>query len=209
LNTNLKGTYAMFKSRSPRPEAQEAAEDIFFGQIAIIWARWFLIAAGAIIALLSADDILQLAIAILTVVILMAINFATHGFYLTGQPVNKFLLFLTSFADIAVITFLVLTWNGHAGMDSQFFILYYPMLFTFALVFPRRITVLFSMLTLGVYGAACLITDPSAIFSINGLELLAIRLVTLGAMAGMGTYYYRRQRAALRSLKASPFPAFK
>ena len=37
----------------PRSLAQESAEDIFFGQIAIIWARWFLIAAGAIIALVQ------------------------------------------------------------------------------------------------------------------------------------------------------------
>jgi hypothetical protein len=198
----------MFKLRSARPEAQEAAEDIFFGQIAIIWARWFLIAAGALIALLSASNILQLAIAILTVVILMAINFATHGFYLSGRPVNKFLLFLTSFADIVIITFLILTWNGQAGLDSQFFILYYPMLFTFALVFPRRITVLFAMLTLGLYTAACVFMSPYMLASISGFELLAMRLVTLGAMAGLGTYYYRRQRAALRAITANPFPAF-
>ena len=29
-----------------RSAAQEAAEDIFFGQIVIIWARWFVIITG-------------------------------------------------------------------------------------------------------------------------------------------------------------------
>jgi hypothetical protein len=199
----------MSNLHTTRPEAQEAAEDIFFGQIAIIWARWFLIAAGAIIALLSANDMLQLAVAILTVIILMTINFATHGMYLTGKPVNKFLLFITNFTDAAIITFLVLTWNGHAGLKSEFFILYYPMLFTFALVFPRRTTVVFSVLTLGLYTAACLFIDPAMIFSVKSLVLLAMRLITLGAMGGLGTYYYRRQRAALRTITANPFPAFK
>jgi hypothetical protein len=199
----------MSNSRSSRPEAQEAAEDIFFGQIAIIWARWFLIAAGAIIALLSANDILQLAVAVLTVIILMAINFGTHGLYLTGKPVNKFLLFLTNFVDVMIITFLVLTWNGHAGLDSQFFILYYPMLFAFALVFPHRTTVIFSALTMGLYTATCLFTNPNIMFSISSCVLLAMRLITLGAMGGLGTYYYRRQRTALRSITTNPFPVFK
>ena len=36
----------MFKNRIAPTKAQEAAEDIFFGQIAIIWARWFIILAG-------------------------------------------------------------------------------------------------------------------------------------------------------------------
>ena len=31
--------------RSPE---QEAAEDVFFGQSVIIWARWFVILAGAL-----------------------------------------------------------------------------------------------------------------------------------------------------------------
>ena len=29
---------------------REAAEDVFFGQVVIIWARWFLIVAGAVLA---------------------------------------------------------------------------------------------------------------------------------------------------------------
>ena len=28
---------------------QEAAEDVFFGQVVMIWARWFLIAAGVLL----------------------------------------------------------------------------------------------------------------------------------------------------------------
>ena len=44
-------------------KAKESAEDIFFGQISIIWARWFLIAAGTVIALWSAIDTSQIILA--------------------------------------------------------------------------------------------------------------------------------------------------
>ena len=36
-----------------RNAAQEAAEDIFFGQAVIIWARWFVIAAVTVMMLWS------------------------------------------------------------------------------------------------------------------------------------------------------------
>ena len=42
--------------REIRTVAQEAAEDIYFGQLVMIWARWFLIAAGVILALWNVED---------------------------------------------------------------------------------------------------------------------------------------------------------
>jgi hypothetical protein len=199
----------MFKTTVSRPEAKEAAEDIFFGQITIIWARWFLIAAGAMIALLSTINMLQLTISILTVIVLMSINFAMHGRYLTGKPANMFLLLATNLADALIITFLVFAWSNASGLDSHFFVLYYPMLFTFALVFPPTVAILYTVLTLILYTTACLMTtSPQLIFSIAGFELIAMRLITLGAMGGLGTYYYRRQRQALRALTTEPLPTW-
>jgi hypothetical protein len=198
----------MSKTLFSRPKAQEAAEDIFFGQITIIWARWFLIAAGAVIALLSAAGMFQFTITILIVIVLMGINFSMHGRYLIGKPANIFLLLVTSLADILIITFLVLTWSGAVGLDSNFFILYYPMLFAFALVFPPSHAILYTLLTLGLYSATCLFTtSPQLMFSIAGFELLSMRLITLGTMGALGTYYYRRQREALRMLTEQPLSA--
>jgi len=196
----------MFKTLFPRSGgAQEEAEDIFFGQITIIWARWFLIAAGALIALLSTHSMSELTVAILTVIVLMAINFSMHGRYLTGKPANVTLLLLTNLIDILIITFLVFAWSGRTGLDSNFFILYYPMLFAFALVFPPGMAILYTLITLLLYGVGCLFTTPPQLMtSIAGFELLSMRLITLGAMGGLGAYYYRRQRAALRALVTRP-----
>jgi hypothetical protein len=196
-------------NKSSNSKAQEAAEDIFFGQIVIIWARWFLIAAGAVVALWSATDENQLILAILTVVVLMGMNFFVHGRYMTGKPVNKFLLLFANLIDVAVITLMVLFWPGQAGMNSNFFILYYPILLAWALVFSPEITIIFSLITLAVYTAACLLGgDVQLAWSIAGFETLVARLITLGAMAGLGTYYYRRQRDSLRALTAKPLPTF-
>lgn len=185
----------------PRTLAQESAEDIFFGQIAIIWARWFLIAAGAIIALWSATSLLQIVVSIVIVIALMTINFFAHGRYLMERPANRLLLIATNVIDVAVITILVIIWPGQSGLNSHFFILYYPLLFAFALVFSPRVTAIFSIFTLGMYAAASLVaTDAGLVFSITGFELLATRLITLGAMGGLGTFYYRRQRDSLRAV---------
>ncbi len=199
----------MSKLHSPRSAAHEAAQDIFFGQIAIIWARWFLIAAGTLIALWSAQDIVQVIVSIVTVVALMAINFFAHGRYLMERPANQLLLIVTNIVDVAIITALVLLWPDQAGLKSNFFILYYPLLFTFALVFPPSITTLFSIFTLGLYAAVCAFTTPGELFNLSGFEVLVTRLITLGAMGGLGTFYYRRQRDSLRAMAAKVSPIFK
>ena len=203
----------MFKNRVAPTKAQEAAEDIFFGQIAIIWARWFLIAAGAVITLWSGED--QFMTGIIALVILMVMNFFFHARYMTGKPVNQFLLLFGNMVDLAVVTSLVIFWSpGQTGLDSHFFILYYPMLFAWALVFSPRITIAFSVITLATYTMTCLgfthFAHGHDMLTANQLQTLASRLITLGAMGGLGTYYYRRQRDSLRALvSAKMAPVFK
>jgi len=191
-------------------KAREAAEDVFFGQIAIILARWFLIGAGILIAIWSAADVGQLSLAIVTLVALMGMNFFAHGRYMVGRPINQILLLFMSLVDVTAITLMIFFWNGKtAGLESDFFILYYPMLLAWALVFGPGVTIIFSLITLGVYVMACVVgTDPQVMFSIIGFETLMARIITLGAMAGLGTYFYRRQRDSLRVLAAKPVPAF-
>lgn len=199
----------MFNTQAVPTKTREAAEDVFFGQIAIIWARWFLIAAGVVIALWSGED--QFMMGIGALVILMTMNFFFHMRYMTGRPVNQFMLLMGSMVDMAVVTTLVIFWNpSRTGLNNEFFILYYPMVFTWALVFPPRLTVGFSIIMIAVYTTACLFfTNVSTMTMLdeNQWQALAARIITLGAMSGLGTYYYRRQRDSLRALlttKASP-----
>lgn len=200
----------MFKNRIAPTKAQEAAEDIFFGQIAIIWARWFLIIAGAVIVLWSGEE--EFTVGIIMLVILMTMNFFFHGRYMTGKPVNQFLLLFGNLVDLSIITALVVFAKPQqTGVNSSFFVLYYPMLFTWALVFSPRITIIFSIITLSLYTTACLLfIDTPLMLNGNEVHALVANLITLGAMSGLGTYYYRRQRDSLRALVAAKAaPIFK
>src|SRR5262245_12778765 len=94
-----------------RSAAQEAAEDLFFGQVVIIWARWFLILTGAILTLWSATSVGEITAKILPIVVLMAMNFFLHGRYLMEQPANRRLIVAASVLDLLVVTATVLLWQ--------------------------------------------------------------------------------------------------
>ena len=87
-------------------------------------ARWFLIAAGVIMALWNVDDSGQAVLAIVPVVGLVGLNFYLHGRYLAQRPANPVLITLASLMDIGVITAVVVVWSGQPGLVSPFFILY-------------------------------------------------------------------------------------
>src|SRR5262252_3781746 len=106
--------------QSTRTALQESAEDIFFGQVVIICARWFLILAGIIMTLWGTSSTSDLVVYILPIVALMAMNFYLHGRYLMEKPVNRRLLMVTSVIDVILITVIILLWQPR-GLDNQFF----------------------------------------------------------------------------------------
>lgn len=173
---------------------KEAIEDIFFGQIVIIWARWFVIAAGFIYALWQASDTSQLSMTILPLVIVMGVNFFVHGRFLMEKPINQNLLLGLSFIDLLVVTLVIFTGSNQVGIDSQSFIFYYPFLVAFAFVFPQTITAVYTLVALLAYLIVCLMLDPSLFLNGPILETLVMRLITMAAVGGLGTYYWRIQR---------------
>jgi len=96
--------------------------------------------------------------------------------------------------------------RGQGGLKSQFFVFYYPLLLAFALVFPPKATLSFTVLTLGAYSLACFIADPAFFVGVGDLKLFVMRVITLTAMGGLGTYYWRVQRNQRRALMNRPVP---
>jgi hypothetical protein len=186
-----------------RTPTQEAAEDIFFGQSVIIWARWFVILAGTLLALWSASDYRELTIAILLIVSLMAVNFFVHGRFLMEKPINRMLLAILSFVDLVIVSLIVWAWRGGTGLNSPYFIFYYPLLLAFAFVFPRVFTLIYTAIALGAYFLICVLADSSFLSNSIDLEIVVIRLITLAAMGGLGTFYWRIQRQRRRMLSSS------
>lgn len=168
-------------AESPRIEAQE---DIFHGQIVCLLARWVVIAGAIFLALYQATSIGQMQRNLIPLLLLVAANFFLHARYMMGLPANGLLLQLASALDLAVITALVLA--GH----PDFFVFYYPVTLAFALVFVRRVTLLFA----GVAGVLCTLLFLPGLHWNGDEETLAIRLVTLVGSALLATMYWRLQR---------------
>ena len=177
---------------------QEAAEDVFFGQVVMIWARWFLIVAGAVFFLWTAERSAQLALGVVPIVALILVNFYLHGRYLLERPSNPGLITVASLFDLALISSIVLLWggvDGRTGLASPFFVFYYPVLLAFAFVLPRAATVAFTAVAVTVYAVICF----GDVTSLTSAKVLVLRLVTMAAMGGLGTFYWRIQRNRRRT----------
>jgi len=193
-SNNVSGATA----RLARTLEQEAAEDVFFGQVVMIWARWFLIVAGAVFFLWTAVRSTQLALGVVPIVALISINFYLHGRYLLERPSNPKLITAASLFDVGLISVIVLLWGsgtGATGLGSPFFVFYYPVLLAFAFVMPRRATAVFTAVTAGAYAAICF----GDVTSLTSAKVLALRLATMVAMGGLGTFYWRIQRDRRRT----------
>lgn len=181
-----------------RTTLDEAAEDLYFGQLVMIWARWSVIGAIAILAIWGSSDADALAARSLVLVALMAVNFFLHGRMLVDRPANARLLAIASLIDLVVIGGIIAGWKLD-GLLSPYFVLYFPLLFAFALVFPPRLSALYTLLTLASYVALCLVTGPS-IFDTDSAKALVERIITMATIAGLGAFYWRVQRDRRRAL---------
>lgn len=171
-----------------RTRAQEAAEDVYFGQAVIIWARWAVVAAAAILVLWTSSSITELTGKVLLIVGLMAMNFFLHGRYLMERPANRRLIVLASTLDVLLMTALVLV---SGGFRSAVFVLLYPVIAGFALVFPARLAIAFTSAAVTLYALAAAVNLPA---DPQELKVLLVRVITMAAIGGLGTYFWRVER---------------
>jgi len=183
-----------------RSHEQAALEDVFFGQSVILWARWSVILAGAVLVLWTSTTVAQLTRTFPFFLVLMAMNFFLHGRYVMGRPLNRTVVIAASVADLVLITAIVVFWPGAVGLNNQFFVLYYPVVFAFALVFPRAIEAAYTVIAMLAYATACFVLGGTALFANGAVDLktLLMRLIVMAAMGFLGNYYFRIQRDRLR-----------
>jgi len=193
MTTNTMNTSNDFSQR-------EAAEDIFFGQVVINWARWFVIAAGVAMVMILTDTPNDLAVGIIPIVGLMVVNFYLHGRRLANQPANRNLIAISSLLDIGLITTVVAigTQNSSIGLDSQFYVAYFPVIAAFSFVMPRIASVVYTLIAMSAYAVVCL-TVNSQVISDSGIqwgpmESVITRLIAMGAVGALASYFWRVQR---------------
>lgn len=186
---------------------RDAQEDLFYGQFAIVVARWFTIVAGIVLALWSTSDGSALPAPVALMVALMGMNFYVHARYLAHRPLNRAALIASVAIDLAAILAAVAVWSLGAGRGfaNPFFVCLYPPLLALALVFPPRLSLPAAALTVLAYAAIAL-----TIGGVHGLPAqkeFAERLLTLGATAGLGAFYWRLQRQSERRAGGRAFGA--
>jgi hypothetical protein len=133
----------------------------------------------------------------------MAINFYLHGRSFAEKPANRAMITLTSVIDIALITTVVLFWPGAPGIQSVFFVMYYPVILAFAFIMPPKVTLVYTALAVVAYTGASILADTSILTDVALIESLVTRVITLGAMGALGTYYWRTQRNRRRAAAAA------
>jgi len=187
----------MSQVREVRSTKQAEQEDLFFGQTVIVWARWSVIVAGIVLVLWTSTSVSLLTQTMPFFLVLMAVNFFLHGRFVMGSPLNRFAVTVASVVDLILITAIVVLWPGSHGLNNQFFVLYFPVVFAFALVFTRKIEVAYTGLAMLLYAGACILAGTVPFDLGNEDKVLVMRLIVIAAMGFLGNYYFRIQRDRL------------
>jgi hypothetical protein len=187
--------------REVRTAKQAEQEDLFFGQSVILWARWSVIVAGIVLVLWTSTDVALLTRTMPFFLVLMAVNFFLHGRYVMGSPLNRLVVMAASAVDLVLITAIVVFWPGAPGLQNQFFVLYFPVVFAFALVFPRKIEATYTAVAIVAYAATCFVTGT--MHTENDYKVLVMRAIVIAALGFLGNYYFRIQRDRLARLSKS------
>jgi len=187
----------MATPREVRTPAQAEQEDVFFGQTVIMWARWSVIVTGIVLVLWTSTDVALLTQTMPFFLVLMAVNFFLHGRYVMGSPLNRTVVTVASVVDLILITAIVVLWPGSHGLHNQSFVLYFPVVFAFALVFTRKVEVVYTALAIVLYAGACILTGTVPFDLGSDDKVLVMRVIVIAAMGFLGNYYFRIQRDRL------------
>jgi hypothetical protein len=127
--------------------------------------------------------------------LLIVANFYLHGRFVMRQPANPILLTIATTIDFVFITLIIVLGAGGAtGIDNPFFVLYFPVMLAYALVFPRGRTLVVASILIILYLLICLFLPPGVSYAEGDEKVLAVRIVMLLVTALLGTMYWRIQR---------------
>lgn len=167
------------------------------GQPVIVAARWVLILAGLVLILWNPGTLSQLRVQIMVVLGLAVTNFFLHAQLLVRRPMLDTVVYLTSAADIAVITLLVLT---QGGFSSNLYIFYFPAILAISVAFSPSLTAIFAGGAIGLYDLIALAgaqTDAD-------LQQVMVRTIMLAAVVVCGSIYWHLERTRMAALPDMP-----
>jgi hypothetical protein len=165
--------------------SETSLDDLKYGQIVIVNARWLLVVAGFIFILYRPQSMNELILGILGVLAIAVINFYLHTRILKKESVPENWVYLASGMDLVVISLLNYV---QGGLGSKAFPFYYAAILCFSLVFETRITSILTGGALVFYTLICLNSNPPMQFK-GDEQILIARLLTLAGVAFVANRY--------------------
>ena len=140
------------------PESSSGiSDDLRYGQIVIVAARWMLVLSAFVLLLYRSDKINELVFGVVGLLGIAVANFWLHTKILRKQCVEPEWVYLASGADIAVIS--LMTWL-QGGIWGRVFPYYYPAVLCYALVFQSGITMFFTGTVVAAYAVLAAMSSP-------------------------------------------------
>ena len=180
------------KAGSGLLERFKSFEELAYGQVVIIAARWVLVVAGLLLTLWYPDAMGdpaamgELRISVMLILGLAVANFFLHAQVLMRKPVLASVAYAASAADIAVISLVVI---ASGGFSANAYVFYFPALLALSVAFRSEVTFAFAgsaIVTYGLISMATMVSEDGAV--------LATRLLMLAAVAVCGNVYWRTER---------------
>jgi hypothetical protein len=174
----------------------EALQELASGQLVVIAARWILVVAGLLLAIWNPGPIRELRVQIMVLLAIAVGNFFLHAHVLRKRETLPTVAYLSSAADLTVISILIASQHG---FSSNLYVFYFPAIAALALAFPRDVTIFLVGCGAGLYTLICLRTLPDDLTK-ESLQALTIRLVMMAGVAVCGALYQQieanRRRAS-------------
>jgi len=173
----------------------EEADDLSFGQVVLVSARWVLVIVGLVLTLWDPAPLPTLRIQLVVIFLMAGANFYLHAQTLMRHKVAPNIIYGASAADLITVT-LFIVMNG--GAPSQLFTFYFPAVVAFAVVFPTRVTALYTTVTVVSYGLISLgsfrYAALTALENSSDSMTLLTRIIILVAFAVCGNLFLRIER---------------
>ncbi len=184
--------------RRMNQESDGDDEDLAYGQVVIVAARWILVTAGLVLALWNPASIGPLRLQVLVLLLIAVANFFLHSQLLRRRDTVSGTAYLASAGDLGVITLLVAT---QGGFDSNLFVFYFPAMLALSVAFRPQLTAAYGGATIALYGLICLESiglDPTS----QQIQTIFVRMLMIAAVAVCGALYQRIEQER----RAGEFP---
>ncbi len=166
-------------------KGQERDADLLYGQPVIVTARWIFVVSGFILAIWNAETVDSLKIQILVIFLLAAENFYVQAQLLTGKPVKNIVVYLSSAADLLLISILILL---QGGFDSSLYVFYFPAIAALSVAFSTEQVAEYTAGAISAYATICLLGGGDILITI-------IRVLMIVAIAFCGNRYWQIERS--------------